>query len=185
MLEKVIGSGLVAFYVAVLCAVALYGVHRYVLVYLYCRHRKDIAQPRSTFSDLPRVTIQLPMFNEDVVAERIIAASCAIDYPLDKLEIQVLDDSTDHSAGIAERACQEWAAKGYPVRYIHRTNREGYKAGALSAGLKVASGDFVAIFDADFVPPRDMLRTSWTTSPMTKSAWSRCAGTTSTARPRC
>jgi cellulose synthase/poly-beta-1,6-N-acetylglucosamine synthase-like glycosyltransferase len=149
---------LVAVYLAILSAVALFGFHRYVLVYLYLKHRHDGYQPKGKFTDLPRVTVQLPMFNEDVVAERIIRASCLIDYPLEKLEIQVLDDSTDQSAEIAQRACEEWAAKGYPVKYIHRNNREGYKAGALEAGLKEASGEFIAIFDADFVPPRDILQ---------------------------
>jgi len=147
----------VILYVAVLVAVAVYGLHRYMLVYLYMKHRHNGYQPKSHFADLPRVTVQLPMYNEDVVAERIIKATCLIDYPLDKLEIQVLDDSTDHSADIARVACEEWAKKGYPIKYIHRDNREGYKAGALAAGLKAASGEYIAIFDADFVPPRDML----------------------------
>ncbi len=149
---------LVGSYLGVLCAIAFYGLHRYILVYLYVKHRHNHYQPRANFVDLPRITVQLPMYNEDTVAERIIKATCQLDYPLDRLEIQVLDDSTDHSAGIAEQACQEWVAKGYPIRYIHRDNREGYKAGALAEGLKQASGEFIAIFDADFVPPRDILR---------------------------
>lgn len=144
-------------YVTILCAVALYGFHRYVLLYLYLKHRHDVYKPMGEFDELPRITIQLPMFNEDTVAERIIKATCLIDYPLDKMEIQVLDDSTDHSADIARRCCEQWAAKGYPVHYIHRTNREGYKAGALAAGMKSATGKFIAIFDADFIPPRDIL----------------------------
>jgi len=98
------------------------------------------------------------MFNEDTVAARVIRATCQIDYPLDKLEIQVLDDSTDHSADIAKSSCEEFAAKGIPIHYIHRTNREGYKAGALAEGLKQSNGEFVAIFDADFIPPRDILK---------------------------
>lgn len=158
MLEQISGHLLVAFYVSLLVAVAFYGLHRYVLVYLYVKHRNDIYQPKGKFAELPHITVQLPMFNEDVVAERIIKATCQIDYPHDKLEIQVLDDSTDHSADIARRACEYWKAKGYPIHYIHRTNREGYKAGALEAGLKQATGEFIAIFDADFVPPRDILR---------------------------
>jgi cellulose synthase/poly-beta-1,6-N-acetylglucosamine synthase-like glycosyltransferase len=160
MWESILRHGLVVFYVTVLAAVALYGFHRYILVYLYLKHRHDGYQPKDRYApgDLPRVTIQLPMFNEDVVAERIINATCQIDYPLDRLEIQVLDDSTDHSAEIAREACKAWAAKGMPIRYIHRTNREGYKAGALAAGLREASGEFIAIFDADFVPPADILR---------------------------
>ncbi|MBA3272411.1 MAG: glycosyltransferase [Chthoniobacterales bacterium] len=137
---------------------AFYGFHRYVLVYLYLKHRHSGYLPKSRYEELPRVTIQLPMYNEDVVAERVINATCQIDYPLDKLEIQVLDDSTDHSAEIARKAVEVWAAKGFPIKYIHRTNREGYKAGALAEALKVATGEFVAIFDADFVPPPDMLR---------------------------
>ena len=150
---------LLTVYIGTLIAVAFYGMHRYVLVYLYMKHRNNVHQPKGVFPKdaLPRVTIQLPMFNEDTVAERVIRATCQVDYPLDRLEIQVLDDSTDHSAEIARKACEEWAAKGYPIKYIHRTNRTGYKAGALAAGLKQASGDYVAIFDADFIPPRDIL----------------------------
>ena len=144
-------------YLFILCAIAFYGLHRYILVYLYVKHRHNGYQPRAAFPELPRITVQLPMYNEDSVAERIIRATCQLDYPLDRLEIQVLDDSTDHSAEIAERACQEWAAKGWPIKFIHRTDRVGYKAGALEAGLKEASGEFIAIFDADFVPPKDLL----------------------------
>jgi cellulose synthase/poly-beta-1,6-N-acetylglucosamine synthase-like glycosyltransferase len=147
----------VGFYVALLLSVAFYGFHRYLLVYLYCKHRHNNYQPKSRYSDLPRVTVQLPMYNEDTVAERVIRATCAIDWPHDRLEIQVLDDSTDHSADIARRTIDEMAARGVPIRYIHRTNREGYKAGALEAGLKEASGELIAIFDADFLPPRDIL----------------------------
>jgi len=159
MSDHVFKGVLVGLYLLVLVAVAFYGFHRYVLVYLYLKHRHNAYQPKRRYGpDLPRVTVQLPMFNEDTVAERIIRATCAIDYPLDKLEIQVLDDSTDHSADIARAACEQWAAKGYPVKYVHRDNREGYKAGALEAGLKQASGEFIAIFDADFVPPTDILR---------------------------
>jgi cellulose synthase/poly-beta-1,6-N-acetylglucosamine synthase-like glycosyltransferase len=157
MLENLPGHLLVASYVIVLALVAFYGFHRYILVYLYLKHRHDGYQPKAAFEQLPRVTVQLPMFNEDTVAERIIRASCQIDYPLDKLEIQVLDDSTDHSADIARRTCEEFAEKGFPIIYRHRDNREGYKAGALAEGLKTASGQFIAIFDADFVPPRDIL----------------------------
>ena len=145
-------------YMALLAAVAFYGVHRYILVYLYLKYRNQIYLPKGQFKELPRVTVQLPMYNEDVVAERIIRATCLIDYPLDRLEIQVLDDSTDHSAEIARLACEQWAAKGYPIKYIHRTNRVGYKAGALADALPQATGDFIAIFDADFVPPRDILQ---------------------------
>ncbi|HWE03893.1 MAG TPA: glycosyltransferase [Tepidisphaeraceae bacterium] len=149
---------LLAVYVSVLFFVALYGFHRYVLVYLYLKHRDNIYQPKGKFVTLPRITIQLPMFNEDQVAERIIRHTCQIDYPLDRLEIQVLDDSNDESAETARRTCEEWAARGYPIKYLHRDNRTGYKAGALAEGMEQATGDFIAIFDADFIPPRDILR---------------------------
>jgi cellulose synthase/poly-beta-1,6-N-acetylglucosamine synthase-like glycosyltransferase len=158
MLDHIVAYAAVVTYVVILCVVALYGFHRYVLLYLYLKHKKDIYQPLGNFSELPRITVQLPMFNEDTVAERIIKATCLIDYPRDRMEIQVLDDSTDHSADIARRCCEDWAAKGYPIHYIHRDNREGYKAGALAAGLKTATGKFVAIFDADFIPPTDILK---------------------------
>jgi cellulose synthase/poly-beta-1,6-N-acetylglucosamine synthase-like glycosyltransferase len=157
MLEQFFNHAFIAAYVSILIVIAIYGLHRYVLVYLYFKHRHDGYLPKSKYKQLPRITVQLPMYNEDIVAERIIRASCLIDYPRDKIEIQVLDDSTDHSADIAKAACEEWAAKGYPIRYIHRSNRIGYKAGALEAGLAQASGEFIAIFDADFVPPRDIL----------------------------
>lgn len=156
-MEHLFSHLLVATYLVVLALVAFYGFHRYVLVYLYLKHRHNGYQPKGQWDHLPRVTVQLPMFNEDMVAERIIKASCQIDYPRDKFEIQVLDDSTDHSAEIARKACEEMAAKGIPIVYLHRDNREGYKAGALAEGLKKATGEFIAIFDADFVPPTDIL----------------------------
>ena len=143
-------------YLVVLCTVAMYGFHRYLLVYLYLKHKHDGYVPSRHFDELPKVTVQLPMYNEDVVAERIIREACKIDYPREKIEIQVLDDSTDHSAEIARKTCEELAAAGYPVTYMHRDNREGYKAGALAEGLKVAKGDYIAIFDADFIPPVDL-----------------------------
>ena len=145
-------------YFAVMIVLAIYGVHRYQLCYLYFKHRKNYnPNPLKHFDNLPRVTIQLPIFNEQFVIDRLIEAVCAIDYPQDKLEIQVLDDSTDETTEVAAGIVARYAALGHPIVYIHRTNRHGFKAGALDAGLKVASGDFIAIFDADFVPPQDWL----------------------------
>ena len=145
-------------YFIVLILLASYGVHRYVLVYLYYKHQKNhVSDPVSQFPELPRVTIQLPIFNEQFVVERLLDAICRIDYPLDKLDIQVLDDSTDETQAVARGLVEHYAAKGFPVVYLHRTNREGFKAGALAEGLKTAKGEFVAIFDADFVPPEDFL----------------------------
>ena len=169
---------LLAVYVALLLIIAFYGLHRYILVYLYIKYRNTIYQPKSTFTQLPRVTVQLPMFNEHTVAERVIRATCLIDYPLDRLEIQVLDDSTDESADIARTACEQWAAKGYPIKYIHRTNRVGYKAGALADAMPGAQRANISRSSMPISFRRaTFFRTSFNTSPTTKSVWSRFAGT--------
>jgi len=145
-------------YFIVLTLLAGYGLHRYVLVYLYYKHRKNhTCMPASQFAELPRVTVQLPIFNEQFVVERLLDAVCRMDYPLDKLDVQVLDDSTDETVAVARGLVSHYAAQGFPVSYHHRTNRHGFKAGALAAGLESARGEFVAIFDADFVPPADFL----------------------------
>jgi cellulose synthase/poly-beta-1,6-N-acetylglucosamine synthase-like glycosyltransferase len=145
-------------YFAVMILLAIYGVHRYQLVYLYFKHRKNYKpEPPRHFAELPRITVQLPIYNEQFVIERLIEAVCAMEYPADKLEIQLLDDSTDETCQVASDIVDRYAALGHPIVYLHRTNRHGYKAGALDAGLKVAQGDLIAIFDADFVPPPDWL----------------------------
>ncbi len=151
---------LLVYYAAVLAVICVYGVHRYWVVWLFLRHRRrlDDPAPLARFDRLPRVTVQLPMFNERHVAERVIEAACGIDYPRDRLEVQVLDDSTDESADIARRCCERCVAAGHDVVYIHRDNRSGYKAGALANGMASAKGEFIAVFDADFVPPRDVIR---------------------------
>ena len=145
-------------YFAVMILLAVYGVHRYTMCYLYYKYRKNYnPNPPRLFDSLPMVTVQLPIFNEQFVIDRLIEAICAMDYPSDKLDIQVLDDSTDETQQVAAAIVARYAALGHPIAYIHRTNRHGYKAGALDAGLKVAKGEYVAIFDADFVPPTDWL----------------------------
>jgi len=144
-------------YFSVLVSLGFYGTHRYVMAYLYRKHRKDIPHPLARFEELPRVTIQLPTFNEMYVVERLIDAVCKIRYPKDKLEIQVLDDSTDETVAIAERAVARKQDEGYDIVYLHRTNRQGFKAGALEEGLAKARGEYVAVFDADFVPRPDFL----------------------------
>src|SRR5688572_19163780 len=146
-----------AAYFFVLVILAVYGWHRYYLVYLYMRHPDKSARPGPQLAPLPAVTIQLPLYNEMYVADRLIEAVCRIDYPRELLEIQVLDDSTDETRGIAELAVRRFAAQGVDIKYLHRTDRRGYKAGALEAGLKSARGEFVAIFDADFMPTSDFL----------------------------
>jgi len=146
-----------AAYFFVLIVLAVYGWHRYYLVYLYLRYRHQEPKAGAPLNPLPVVTIQLPLYNEMYVADRLIAAVCAIDYPRERLEIQVLDDSTDETRSVAELAVRRFAAQGHDIKYIHRTNRVGFKAGALEEGLRVARGEFVGIFDADFIPTRDFL----------------------------
>jgi cellulose synthase/poly-beta-1,6-N-acetylglucosamine synthase-like glycosyltransferase len=121
------------------------------------RHRGARPQAKDMPSPLPRVTVQLPIFNEMYVVERVIDAACRIEYPRELLEIQVLDDSMDETCEIAELAVRRHAAHGVNIRYFHRDKRDGYKAGALEAGLKVAQGEFITIFDADFLPSPDFL----------------------------
>ena len=150
-------------YFVVMLILAFYGLHRYQLVWLYYKNKKNALrwdQTPARFDELPFVTIQLPIYNEQFVIGRLIDACCRLDYPRDRFEIQLLDDSTDETVEVAREVAEQYAAgaKGLgpqPVFYIHRENRYGYKAGALDAGLNAARGEFVAIFDADFVPPRD------------------------------
>jgi cellulose synthase/poly-beta-1,6-N-acetylglucosamine synthase-like glycosyltransferase len=146
-------------YFFVLSILAIYGWHRYYLVYLYMKNKDNAPAPLPPLApeELPRVTVQLPIFNEMYVADRLIGAVCELDYPRHLLEIQVLDDSTDETTDIAELAVRRYAAKGFDIKYLHRVDRTGYKAGALEAGLQQASGQFIAIFDADFIPPTDFL----------------------------
>jgi cellulose synthase/poly-beta-1,6-N-acetylglucosamine synthase-like glycosyltransferase len=144
-------------YFIVLILLASYGIHRYTLVYLYYKKKQNATKPPQQFAQLPRVTVQLPIFNEQYVVDRLLQAVCRMEYPREKLDIQLLDDSTDETAAVARELVEHYASQGYPVAYLHRTNREGFKAGALHEGLMAAKGEFVAIFDADFVPPPDFL----------------------------
>jgi cellulose synthase/poly-beta-1,6-N-acetylglucosamine synthase-like glycosyltransferase len=145
-------------YFGVMILLSIYGMHRYTLCYRYHKFRKNYdPNPPRRFDDLPTVTIQLPIFNEQFVIDRLVDAVCAMEYPREKLEIQVLDDSTDETQEVAAGIVARYAALGHPIVYIHRTNRQGFKAGALANGLTVSKGEFVAIFDADFVPPADWI----------------------------
>jgi len=146
-------------YFFVLILLATYGIHRYTLVYLYYKNKKNrTTEPAQKFSELPRVTVQLPIFNEQFVVDRLLQSVCRLDYPREKLEIQVLDDSTDETVAVARGLVGHYSAQGYPITYHHRTNRAGFKAGALHEGMKTATGEYIAIFDADFVPPPDFLQ---------------------------
>ncbi len=145
-------------YFIVLTFLASYGVHRYLLVFLYYKNRdKRTTSPPSQFAELPRVTIQLPIYNEQYVIDRLVDAICRLEYPREKLDIQVLDDSTDETRDVARKVVEHYAELGHDIVYLHRDNRSGFKAGALHEGMKVCKGEFIAIFDADFVPPTDWL----------------------------
>ncbi|MEX2271678.1 MAG: cellulose synthase family protein [Vicinamibacterales bacterium] len=150
-------TGILVLYFFILSILAVYGWHRYYLVYQYMKHRDRVPGPQPLPADLPKVCIQLPIYNEMYVADRLIDACVEMDYPRDLLEIQVLDDSTDETRAIAELAVRRHAARGINIEYLHRTNRSGFKAGALENGLRHTDAPFVAIFDADFIPPADFL----------------------------
>ena len=149
---------LTAAYLTLLVLIGTYGMHRYWLVFLFRKHRKDLFRPETRFDTLPRVTVQLPMFNEGTVSHRIIDAACRLQYPVDRLQIQVLDDSTDGSDQLCAARVEYWKSRGVDIELRHRTDRTGYKAGALAAAMTTATGEFITIFDADFVPPPNFLK---------------------------
>jgi cellulose synthase/poly-beta-1,6-N-acetylglucosamine synthase-like glycosyltransferase len=148
---------ILAAYFFVLSILAFYGWHRYLLVYWYKRYADHVPGPRPPLAPLPMVTIQLPIYNEMYVVDRLVDAVCRLDYPRELLEIQVLDDSTDETRDVAALAVRRWQLQGFNIAHLHRTDRTGFKAGALAAGMQVATAPYVAIFDADFVPPADFL----------------------------
>jgi cellulose synthase/poly-beta-1,6-N-acetylglucosamine synthase-like glycosyltransferase len=146
-------------YFGILGILSIYGIHRYETIRRYKKYKSKLPeQAAQRFAELPRVTVQLPLYNERFVVERLLEETCRLDYPKDLLQIQVLDDSTDETHAFAERLCNTYRAAGFPVEYKHRTNRHGFKAGALQEGLETATGELIAIFDADFIPPADFLQ---------------------------
>lgn len=147
-------------YFTILAVLAIYGIYRVKLVAEFWRYSKFPPKPKGKFAaaDLPKVTIQLPLFNEMYVVERLVKAVTQIDYPRELLEIQVLDDSTDETVSIARATVAQYARAGFNISYLHREDRTGFKAGALENGMKTARGELIAIFDADFVPKSDFLQ---------------------------
>lgn len=147
---------LVGYFVS-LSILFVFGCHGFIMLF-YHRKYKDVTYKKNNqFEPIDLVTIQLPLYNELYVADRLINSICEIDYPKSKMEIQVLDDSTDETTEIVARVIEEKKKMGFDITHIRRGNREGFKAGALKAGLKTAKGKFVAIFDADFIPHKDFL----------------------------
>jgi len=144
-------------YLVVLFGLSLYGLHRYVIVYLFLKNRDNIPTPQSTFKELPRITVQLPIFNEYYVVERLLESVSKLDYPKELLQIQLLDDSTDDTALLSAEKTAELRAAGFDIELIQRTDRTGFKAGALEVGMQGCTGEFILILDADFVPTPDLL----------------------------
>lgn len=144
-------------YVASLIVLFTFGSHGFIMIYYYLKFRHNRDDFSSELKDFPLVTIQLPVYNEMYVVERLIKSVCEIDYPIDKLEIQVLDDSTDETTEIIAKSVKDYRQKGFDIIEIHRDERKGYKAGALKEALENAKGEFIAIFDADFIPKKNFL----------------------------
>jgi cellulose synthase/poly-beta-1,6-N-acetylglucosamine synthase-like glycosyltransferase len=144
-------------YFLTLVILAVFGLHRYIMVFLYFRHRDQRAISLPLPAKLPRVTVQLPLYNEMYVVDRLLDSVSRIRYPRELLEIQVLDDSNDETVAIAQAAVERHRENGLDIQYIHRDDRRGFKAGALEEGLAVAKGELILIFDADFVAPPDIL----------------------------
>ncbi|MBI5281634.1 MAG: glycosyltransferase [Candidatus Solibacter usitatus] len=145
-------------YFTLLTILAIYGAHRYAVVRGYLKYKSRIPKaPASRFQQLPRVTIQLPLFNERNVVDQLLDAVLKVRYPRELLEVQVLDDSTDDTHPYTEALVARLKAQGHPIEYIHRADRTGFKAGALQNGMALTKGDLFAVFDADFIPPADFL----------------------------
>src|SRR6476661_1430740 len=170
-------------YFAILAVLAVYGGYRVKQVIDFWRYRKFVPTPKGFFAeaDLPVITVQLPLFNEMYVVERLVKSIAEVDYPRERLQIQVLDDSTDETVKLAEATVNKYRQQGFDIEYVHRVDRTGFKAGALENGMKTAKGELLAIFDADFVPKPDCLRklVNYFTDPMVGCAqmrWSHING---------
>lgn len=145
-------------YIVSLSILMIFASHGFIMVYYQSKYGKNIPKEKAEEVLHKTVTIQLPLYNEMYVSERLIDAVCAIDFPKEQMEIQVLDDSTDQTVEVVAKIVEEKQKLGFNIKHIHRTDRSGYKAGALKEGLKSVTGEYVAIFDADFIPKPDFLK---------------------------
>ncbi|MBZ0112324.1 MAG: glycosyltransferase family 2 protein [Thermoanaerobaculia bacterium] len=156
--SALLDSVLLSVYYSTLSILAVFGTHRLLLVVEWWRTRHQNPRVPAPPSTWPIVTVQLPLYNERFVVERLLEAIVHLDYPRDRLEIQVLDDSTDETSSLVAAQVERWSSLGIDIRHLHRKQRDGFKAGALAAGMEVARGDLLCVFDADFVPESDFLR---------------------------
>ena len=147
-------------YLLIVFILAMYGFHSLINAILYWSSKSTVARTRQapSISEYPKVTVQLPIFNEKYTIQRLLDAVTRFDYPADRLQIQVLDDSTDNTINLTKKLVNQYQSQGVNIEWIHRVDRKGYKAGALAYGLQIASGELIAIFDADFVPKPDWLK---------------------------
>jgi cellulose synthase/poly-beta-1,6-N-acetylglucosamine synthase-like glycosyltransferase len=167
---------------AALLGLCFYGVHRLWLIYSLLTSKASSTaspDPYTTPEEFPHVTVQLPLFNERFVAQRLLDAAASLDWPAERLEIQVLDDSNDDTCGLVDERVVQWREHGINITVVRRSHRDGYKAGALAHGLTAARGEFVAVFDADFIPPPGFLHATipWLRDPevgMVQTRWSFC-----------
>lgn len=158
---SILGIVLLVFYLTALFIITIYCLLQFHLLIYYKRTKwqnRNKVEEVKEIKEFPFVTIQLPVFNEMYVVERLIDNIMLLDYPIDKFEVHVLDDSTDQTVEISRKKVEEYKEKGFNIELLTRTNRQGYKAGALKEGMKSAKGEFIAIFDADFLPRKDFLR---------------------------
>jgi len=157
---QIISDVLGGLYLLIVFILAMFGFHSFINALLYLNSKSSATRKKRvpTISEYPKVTIQLPIFNEKYTIERLLEAVTRLDYPAECLQIQVLDDSTDNTVNLTRKLVDEYESEGLNIEWIHRTDRKGYKAGALAYGLQTATGEFIAIFDADFVPKPDWLK---------------------------
>jgi len=146
------------FYFSALLFVLLFSIFQFQLAWQYRKTKSEKNTTPENLTEFPKVTIQLPVYNEMYVVERLLKATALILYPVEKMEIQVLDDSTDDTSDIIKKICNELKIDGITIDHIKRETRKGFKAGALAHGLKLAHGEFITVFDADFIPDRDFLK---------------------------
>lgn len=154
---KILMIVVLVIYSIALLFIFAYSITQATLIYRYLKNKRRKNVNEKDLNYYPLVTVQLPIYNELYVVERLIDTICQFDYPKEKLQIQVLDDSTDETFDIVKAKVEVWKSKGINIEHVHRSNRIGYKAGALEAGLEKATGEYIAIFDSDFLPHSDFL----------------------------